>query len=198
MKIFAFVDMHGSLKAMRKIKKKIKKHKPDVLVCAGDISIFGQNLDFLVHTFSRFKIPLFIVHGNHESVSEMNKSASLAKNVHFIHEKTFRYGDVMFMGYGGGGFSIVDKHFLKVAKKFDKKIKKNGKTVLITHGPPYKTRLDKIMDSYCGNKSYTNFIKKSKLSLVICGHIHENAGREDHLGGTRMVNPGPYGKIIRI
>ena len=100
-------------------------------------------------------------------------------------------------GYGGGGFSMVDKEFEKISKKFEKEIKKNKdkKVILVTHAPPYKTNIDRIIEDPCGNKSIKNFILKVKPNLVIAGHIHECAGKEDKVGKTEVMNPGPYGKI---
>ena len=45
MKILAFTDLHHSMAAIKKLKSKIKTQKPDILVCAGDISIFEQGLN---------------------------------------------------------------------------------------------------------------------------------------------------------
>jgi len=93
---------------------------------------------------------------------------------------------------------MADRKFEKAMKKFDGKIKKAKKFILIIHQPPYKTKLDMVMDVHCGNKSFTRFIKEKKPSLVICGHLHENEGKEDKIGKTRIVNPGPFGKILMV
>ena len=103
------------------------------------------------------------------------------------------------MGYGCGGFSLVDREFDKTAVKFRKIIKMNEdkKIILVTHAPPYKTRLDKL-GIHCGNKSIRKFIDKNKIDLVICGHLHENFGKEDKINKTRLINPGPFGKILTV
>ena len=54
------------------------------------------------------------------------------------------------------------------------------------------------MGNPCGDKSIKNFIKKIYPDLVISGHLHENAGKEDKIKNTKLINPGPYGKIITI
>ncbi len=87
----------------------------------------------------------------------------------------------------------------KKIKDFKKKMEKFEKVVLLTHAPPYNTRLDKIIEESCGNKSIRKFIKKhKKIVLAVSGHLHENAGREDHVGSTRVVNPGPFGRVMSI
>ena len=48
MKILAFTDLHSSYDALKKLRNKIKKKKPDIIVCAGDISVFEQGLNHLL------------------------------------------------------------------------------------------------------------------------------------------------------
>jgi uncharacterized protein len=200
MKILAFVDLHGSLKALKKLQSKVDREKPDIIVCAGDISIFEQNLDYLVHRISKFKKTVLFVHGNHEDAGTMKKACSLFENTRFIHGQSFVQDGVLFLGWGGGGFSTTDKEFEKKANEFEKKMEGFDKVVLITHAPPYNTRLDRIIEESCGNKSIRNFIKKNakKIRAAVAGHLHENAGSEDHIKETRIVNPGPFGKVINV
>ena len=200
MKILAFVDVHGSLKALKKIKEKSKK--ADIIVCAGDISIFENNLDKLLHQLNKLKKTVLIIHGNHEDENDLKELSLLFDNIHYIHKKSFVKENYLFLGYGGGGFSMIDKDFNKVSKKFKKTIEKfnqeNKKIMLVTHAPPYKTKIDRVSGESCGNKNIKKFILKCKPDLVISGHLHENAGKEDKVGKSIVINPGPYGKIINI
>lgn len=199
MKILAFVDMHGSLTALKKIEKQAKK--ADLIICAGDLTIFGQGANHFLERLNKLNKPVLMIHGNHEDEDELEKLCSKFKNISFLHARGYKEGEYFFLGYGGGGFSMRDKGFEKLSKQFEKEIKElgNPKVVLITHAPPYKTKIDMIMKEPCGNKSIKNFIKKvHPIVLVVSGHLHENAGKEDTLGKTRIINPGPYGKIISI
>jgi Icc-related predicted phosphoesterase len=200
MKILAFVDLHGSLKALKRLQKAVEREKPDVIVCAGDLSIFEQNIDYILHRISKFRKPVLMVHGNHEDEKTMKKSCGLFENVTFIHGKAYVHDDTLFLGWGGGGFSTSDKEFEKKAKNFEKKMKGFEKAVMVTHAPPYNTKIDRIIEESCGNKSIRNFISKNtkKIKVAISGHLHENAGKEDHIKETRIVNPGPFGKVITI
>lgn len=203
MRILAFVDIHGNYKALEKIKKQAKN--ADILVCAGDISIFENNLDVLLFQLNKLNKPVLIIPGNHENDEDLDELTKIFDNIININEKCFIKEQYLFLGYGGGEFSMIDKHFNKVGKKFEKRIKKflkdkekDKKIILITHTPPYKTKIDMIMDKPCGNKSIKNFILKIKPDLVISGHLHENAGKEDKIGKTIIINPGPFGKIVNI
>jgi len=201
MKLLAFTDTHGSLLALRRIEQKVKTQKPDLLVCAGDVSIFEHGIFGIMRRLNKLDKKIIIIHGNHEDDSTFRKLAKIFKNVIFIHKNHFIEGNVLFLGYGGGGFSVVDKEFENIAKnKFKKIIQKNKgkKIILVTHAPPYKTKLDKLVQGHCGNKSIRNFAEKNKIDFLVCGHLHENFGKEDKIKKTKVINPGPFGKIIII
>jgi len=200
MKILAFTDIHGSLEAIKRVSKKVKEQKPDLLVCAGDISVFERGINTLLRMLNKLNKKIIMIHGNHEEPSTFIRLSKIYKNIIFIHKKHFVFDDVLFLGFGGGGFSSIDKNFEHFSKKFKKIINENldKKIILVTHAPPYKTKLDNIDGAYCGNKSIRHFIEKNKVDLLICGHLHENFGKEDKIHKTVILNPGPFGKIVRV
>jgi len=110
---------------------------------------------------------------------------------------SYKINEYVFFGYGGGGFTLVDKNFEKIIKKF-KTIKKGSKVILITHAPPYDTTLDRLdhMD-HLGSKSIKKFIEEVQPVLNICGHLHENAGNIDKIKKTKIINPGT-GAILEV
>ncbi|MBI2131199.1 metallophosphoesterase [Candidatus Woesearchaeota archaeon] len=116
MKLLAFTDMHGSMRAYRKIKKISRLRHPDVLVCAGDLTIFENKLVFFLRELNKIGKPVVIVHGNHEEPGSFDVKL---KNIHFIHKKYLIIGNILFLGYGGGGFSTVDNGFKKTGEKFN-------------------------------------------------------------------------------
>src|SRR5210317_1760732 len=110
MKILAFIDMHGSLSALKKIKHKAKH--ADIIVCGGDFTIFEQGMKHFLEEFNKLKKPLLIIHGNHEEEQELRHLChEKYKNLFFLHKKHFIKDDVIFLGWGGGGFSKKDKEF---------------------------------------------------------------------------------------
>ena len=197
MRLLAFTDTHSSLKSLNKIRKLAKKAKPDLMVCAGDISVFEEGLDQMLKSLNKIKMPLLIIDGNHESVSRMKKAARKYKNIIYLHKNTYKKDGFVFFGYGGGGFAQLNKELEKEIKKHKDKLKKK-KLVVITHAPPFNTKLDQVMKNSCGCKSIRKVIKKYKPELAVCGHLHENSRKQDYIKKTRVVNPGPDGKIIRI
>ncbi len=194
MKIFTFADLHGAFKELKKLKRRAKK--ADIVVCAGDVSIFEENLEKILSEINKFKPKILMIHGNHEEKMNMKKKCKKYKNIEFIHNKKYNLDDITFLGYGGGGFEKKDKKFEKAMKKF-KKLKKK-KFVLVTHAPPYNTKIDKLMEGHCGNESIRRFIEKTKPVLAISGHLHETEGISDKIGKTKIINPGYKGKMITL
>ena len=208
MKILAFVDTHGSKKSLDIARK--KADDTDIVLCAGDLTVFEENLDSYLSDLNKLGKPVLVIHGNHESEESMRKACSLFKNTVFMHKGIFELDNYLFIGYGGGGFTEINRDFESVSKKFlkaiselEKKLKKDNsnkklKTVLIFHAPPHNTKVDYVRGSHAGSKSYRKFIDAVKPTLVICGHLHENAGVDHQVGQTVIVNPGPTGAVIEI
>lgn len=216
MKILAFVDSHGKKEPIDVIRKKSKE--VDIIISAGDLTVFEDNLVKHLSDLNDIGKPVLIIHGNHEDEDSMKKACSLFKNITYLHKGMLSIENYLFFGYGGGGFSVLDKGFEKVAVDFEKSMKKKSsqllnsnagkekkgqkkqklKTILILHGPPYKTKVDYINSDHVGSKSYRKFIDANKPTLVVCGHLHENSGVSHKLGETIIVNPGPLGAIIDL
>ncbi len=166
-------------------------------MCAGDLSMFSHRLDRLVKILSKCK-KVILLHGNHESPKQLRVICSHYPNVTFLHKKSLRMGKYLFWAYGGGGFSRRDKSFENSAVRFKSKIKKGDEVVLITHAPPYNTKLDLVYGNHVGNLSIRKFIEQVKPQLVICGHIHECENKMQVIGKTLVINPGHEGKVLEL
>jgi uncharacterized protein len=200
MKLLAFTDLHGDERIITGLIAKAKKAKPDLLVCAGDISEFGAKLEKILKKFESVGIPMILIPGNHEDPYNLKKISSKFEYIIYLNEGSYELDNYVFFGYGDGVFNKEDKYFERLAKRFAKAVDKNKKFILLVHAPPYKTKLDLLpMIGHSGNKSIKKFIVAENPHLVICGHLHENFGKIDKVGKRSiLVNPGPKGKIIEI
>ncbi len=197
MKILTFVDTHGELKALKKLKKKAEK--VDLIICAGDISMFSNKLFYFMQQIDSFGKPVLMVHGNHESVDEMKELSKKLKNTIIIHDSIYKIDNYVFFGWGGGGFALRDKKFEKhINKKFKKYCTKEFKTILVTHAPPYGTKLDIVYHEHVGSKSIFEFVYKNDVTYVVCGHIHDCNKRRDVIKKTPVLNTGGDGIIIEV
>lgn len=198
MKILAFVDLHGSMSMLKKLSALAKKEDVDYIVCAGDLTIFGDSMQMLLQVLDRMGKPVLMIHGNHESEDVLRKMCARTKNIRFLHKEVLEEGDYVFMCYGGGGFSLKDPVFEKWSKEAMNKIDEHKKIILVTHAPPYCTKLDRILDQPAGSKSIRKFIKLVQPKIAISGHLHENFGMKDRIDKTKLINPGPWGAILTV
>lgn len=193
MKLLCFSDIHGSTAALNAVKKKAKK--ADLLVCAGDFTVFEEGMEMVLQKLNEMGKKVLLIPGNHEDPKLLRQVCKLFDNIIYIHKKTYTKDSYFFIGHGGGGFSPVDKEFESWSKKI--RIPKGKKAIFVTHAPPYNTKLDFIWE-HRGNKSYRKFIAKRQPILAVSGHFHETQGKEDKIKKTRLINPGPKGKIVQI
>ena len=195
MKILAFTDIHASVASITKIKAASKK--ADLLICTGDFTVFGSHLKRVIKDFASMGKKMLIVHGNHEDEDEVAEECKKYDNLYFLYKNFYEEDGIVFAGYGGGGFAQEDKNFEKFSKEITSR-RKGKKLVLLFHMPPYGTKTDHLSMGYVGSMSYTEYIKKEKPDLVLCGHLHENFGKMDKIGKSIIFNPGPNGSFVEI
>ncbi|MBI4919189.1 metallophosphoesterase family protein [archaeon] len=196
MKIFAFTDLHESLSTFKKIQEKIKKEKPDLIVCAGDFTVFEQHINEMMQKISSLG-NVFLIHGNHETEAVTKKLCEQNK-ITFIHKKIKIIDDYVFVGFGSGGFDMIDKEFEHFIEHIKNQLK-GKKVILVTHAPFYDTKIDFLYKQHRGNKSYTKFIKNnSNVILGICGHFHETFKKRDKINQATVINPGADGEFIEV
>ncbi|MFH0869499.1 MAG: metallophosphoesterase [archaeon] len=193
--VLTFGDTHGEERALRKAGK--KAGRADIILCNGDVTIFEHNLKRILKTIAGFGKPTLIVPGNHESETALRGECSKYSNMIYLHKDFYEKDGVVFCGYGGGGFSTVDREFERFTKKIMAR-SKGKKLVLLLHGPAYGNITDLMPIGHVGNKSYAEFIRQAKPVLVVSGHIHETNDTYEKVGKTLVINPGPEGELIKI
>ena len=212
MKFLVFTDNHGERKFIKKIKNKIRKERVDFLICCGDFTMFGHDINRKLNDINKLKIPCYLIHGNHESEEQVKDLCHPFHNIHFIHNHTLLldyhvsnengyFVPIRLFGLGGDGFLLNNPDFKKQTKEWLKNIKKNNSEeckIFITHAPPHNTELDVVSGGHCGNKEIKEFIQKAKVDLAFCGHIHENENITQVIDKSLIINPGPEGMIIEL
>jgi len=196
MKLLAFADIHNDLPSMKRIQAAVKKHKPDVVVCAGDFTVFEHHIGTMGKWLDKLGRDVLVIHGNHETEEHVRALCRKSKHLTFIHNKIVTLNGITFLGHGGGGFSTREPNFERFVKKNTARLKNDY--VLVTHAPPRDTILDKLPFGHVGCKSYADTIRKTACKLAISGHIHETFGKMGRLGGAVIINPGPTGKVIQL
>lgn len=198
MKFLVFVDVHEDSKAIKDLIKRGQRPDIDFIICAGDLSNFGRGLDPILRKFDKLGKKFYLIPGNHEEGQSMPKGNFVGyENCVSLHKRAIKIGNYIFLGYGGDGFLMEDSEFRKISRDWYGKYNKE-KIVLVTHGPPFATHLDRLGDRHVGNKDYRKFIERVKPKVAVSGHLHETAGKTDSIGPTKLVNPGWEGMVIEL
>lgn len=203
MKILAASDVHADAKATERLARTAKKEKVDLVILAGDLSIFGNGLEGLLKPFAEVNKKVAIIPGNHESEADLFMLKKRYPDIVYdLHSYAFRIGDVGFFGCGLANIGPNELSETDIKKRIENSfryIKDAKKKILVVHVPPYKTKLDVIgRNVNVGSTAVREAIERLKPERCICGHIHETFNLEDKLGGTTIINAGPKGKIIEI
>lgn len=192
-----FSDLHGNQAALASVLEKARI--ADVIIFAGDLNHHDSDIKTLLGKLALTKKLCLIVHGNWDDPEVLHKICNLHENLHFLHRGIYEQDGVKFLGHGGGGFTRIDKDFQTLWDKFlRKQLKPGDKSVLITHAPPYGTKVDSLYGEPRGNETYRKFIEEHQPLVHVCGHFHENFGKTDKIGKTFVINPGPQGVYVDI
>ncbi|MBI1972686.1 metallophosphoesterase family protein [Candidatus Woesearchaeota archaeon] len=195
MNILAFTDVHANKKMLLTLVKKAKQ--ADLLICCGDISVFEQGFKQSLKILTHVEKPLLLIHGNHEE--ERTVEDVRMKYVIPFHRKPYRIANYLFLGHGGGGFSMVDRKLEKRLPHLKAKIHPGDKVIFVTHAPPHHTELDYLpLFGHVGCRSITKALRELKPQLFLCGHLHENFNVRQKMDKTLLLNPGPFGTLIEL
>ncbi len=202
MRIYAFTDTHGNTKSLAHVKQEVRKHKPDLVICTGDLSVFEHELKALLSRVNMFGPPVVMLHGNHEEEDRIRALCGQFPKITFLHKEVLQLGGWTFAAFGGGGF---DDHYPELEALLKRKEWKEldwEHTIFLSHAPPHGTSLDDVGELeeawHVGSKTLTKLVKKHKPLLVLAGHIHECFETSDTIGKTIVENPGPKGKLYDL
>src|SRR3989338_9370335 len=184
MKFLTFTDLHEDKEVLNELVQRASKSDIDFIVCCGDISTFGNGLKFNLKKLNSLGKKVYVIPGNHEEGPEFDAVVAEFSNLVNLDRKARAVGDYIFLGYGGGGFTLQDAEFRKIAREWYGKY--NGKKKLLgKHQTPDNTKLDLMGQRHVGNKDFAAFILRIKPKLVLSGHLHETVGTVDSMGETK-------------
>lgn len=189
MKILAISDIHGDGSLSKKVAKRAKKEKVDLVILAGDITWLEEPMKNVLKPFADLGKEILILPGNHETNDTLIKLKSSYPSLINLDQEIFKKNDVGFFGAGyafAGPFTTDEKILKDKLTNSHKKIKDLRKKVLITHSPHEGS--DSEFSGFPGSKSIRKTIEYFKPEFAFHGHIHEASGIYEKLGNTKIVN----------
>lgn len=199
-KIMAVGDLHGDTGLVKKLAKKAKDEKVDLIIIPGDITWLDQSTKNLIGPFVGASKKVLIMPGNHETMATIDFLTQTYPHTINIHGVGIKENDVGIFGAGyssnTGPFILEEKEISKALKKGHEDIKNMKKKIMVTHSHHAGSKAEFV--GFKGSKAVRKAIEKFQPDLVLSGHIHEAGGIEEQIGKTRIINVARKPVIFEI
>jgi uncharacterized protein len=194
-RLLAFSDIHRDDRRARELAD--MAGDADVVVAAGDFASVHIGLEKLIDMLVVIETPTILVPGNNETEEALREACTGWKAATVLHGEGTTIDGVPFFGLGGGVPTTPwDWSFDLTEEEAGAKLAgapEGG--VLVVHSPP-KGHLDG--PRALGSEAILSSIEAKRPAVAICGHIHEDGGKKDRIGPTRLYNVGPDGTFIDV
>lgn len=174
--LYAVSDIHAKPDRLELIRSNIATHGPDMVIVAGDIINYTNPAPVLA-TLNDLSIPVLAVRGNSDPAG-IAKYFTPYQNIFLMHLNKITLNGISFTGLSGTIPVPFRTRVCLREKRLMEQVKPmiDSKTVVIVHPPPYGV-LDRVIGRFhAGSKMVRSLIIEKQPQLLICGHIHEDAG----------------------
>ncbi len=198
-KILAVGDIHGDTGLVKRLAEKAKKENVDLVILAGDLTLFESSIKNIIGPFVKAKKQVLIIPGNHESIATVDFLAEMYPNTKNIHGYSFKKDNLGIFGAGAADIGInqiKDSEIFSLLKKGHESIKDSSKQIMVTHMHPRGSKAE--FSGFPGSKAVRKAINEFHPKVLITAHIHEAGGMEEKIGKTRVINVSRKEKIFEI
>ncbi len=198
LKILAASDVHGDSLQCVKLADRAVREGVDFVVLCGDLTSPMQNSNIIKPFLQRGKKVLFVP-GNHDGFALGDFLAQYYKITN-LHRNTAVYETLGFFGCGGaniGWEALTDQEAFEHLQYSFYQLPLTEKKIMVTHVHPSGTIVDRILPN-AGSLGVRKALERFQPDLLLCGHVHEAAGVEDHIGKTRVVHVGREGTLLEL
>lgn len=188
MKFLVITDLHQEVANIPWINGLIEEHKPEAVLCLGDITNFDTGAK-AAEILSQIKCKVYALPGNCDLRDLPESISSVAVD---MHGKSATVGDYYIAGLGGSNITIFGTPFELSEEEIDSLLRPICKPgmILMTHAPSYDI-FDHIPNGMAvGSPALRKIVEEFKPLVALSGHIHEDFGCKK-IGDTVFCNPGP-------
>jgi len=194
MRLLLFSDLHCDATAASRLVD--RSGEVDVLVGAGDFATCRRDIHKTIDVLRHADCPAVLVPGNAESVEELADACRGWPAGHVLHGTAATIDGVTFFGMGGAvpttPFGPWSWDHAECEAEALLASCPEG-CVLVTHAPP-KGAVDRSSHgTSLGSTAIRAAVEAKHPRLVVCGHIHDCAGRQEFIGDVPVINAGPSG-----
>jgi Icc-related predicted phosphoesterase len=177
-KALGFSDIHGHKKGLDYIGEQVEKHKPDLVLIAGDATDYS-NPAASFELLDTLGVEVFLVPGNMDRFGSVSGYSNLM-NIHGVREER---GEIGFVGFGAVHMGDLD------LAEFLAPMVQSG-DVFVTHFPAKGYNDRAYNGANAGSERIARAVRELDFRMLLSGHIHESPGIiQDE--GVYYVNPGP-------
>jgi len=187
MRIYAVSDIHAKPHRLEIVRAQAASLHPDVVVVAGDIINYFHS-EPVLESLNNLPAPVLAVRGNSDPAFTAKHFIPYPR-ISLLHLNDITIDGISFVGISGTipmpfrtRIRFREKHLME---KIGPMV--NKEAVCIVHPPPFGT-LDRVGRRFhAGSTLVRDLVVQKQPQLLICGHIHEDAGMAK-LGATVVVN----------
>jgi hypothetical protein len=201
MRIYAFADIHGRTERLSAVARVAAAERPALLVAAGDLA-GRRRLSPAVAALDRLGLPVLVVAGNGDGAG-LAAAVAASERLVMLDAEARCWEGVPFAGIGGTlplpfGTRVAWRERAALASLADRL---PPGSVLVAHPPPRGVQ-DRVAGRLaCGSRGLRDLVLARRPVVMICGHVHEDAGI-GRLGGSLVVNAsmgrGGLGAIVTL
>ena len=203
MKILAFTDPHCDMEAAESIVSLAALHKPDAVVCSGDISIFGRHYERFLARLSVLK-RVYWVPGNHDD----GMADLICQEFPFMVDVSVSPASVagyVIFGVPGSREYWPDRDFDDstlngVLGRWASSVGTRP-AILMSHFPPRGCSIDGSsagVPDAGGSQLVRELVDLTNPRMIVSGHYHSEFGGRGKVGRSSVVNPGPGGTVLEV
>lgn len=183
MRIAVFSDIHSNKHVLDAVLADILKHKPDLVVCLGDLVGYGAYPDAVIQTIQESDI--LTVLGNYDDGIANRR---LVCGCDFKDEKDMETGNKS-ISWTTENTSEASKRFMlglpdRISKVID------GRKVVFLHGSP--RRLNEYLYEDIPAADILAMLHEDNVDVLVCGHTHLPYHRV--IEDRHIINVGSIGK----